>query len=65
MNYVANEFSRFQSYGGAELLSDPRPPLVNFLPTDPYDDPSNPPLQPDEISGFCGLQWQNDTGDFF
>merc|ERR1712107_798514 len=32
----------FQSHGGSNLLSDPRPPLVNFLETDPYDDPANP-----------------------
>ena len=37
---------------------EPRPILTEFLDTDPYEDESNPPLNPDEISGFCGLQWQ-------
>jgi len=53
----------FQSHGGFDLISDPRPPLVNFLGTDPYDDPSNPPLQPDEISGFCAMQWQEEVDE--
>lgn len=48
---------RFQRNGGSQLLSEPRPPLVNMLENDPYDDPSNPPLQPDEITGFCAMQW--------
>ena len=37
---------------------DPRPNLTNFLNDDPYEDESNPPLKPDEISGFCAIQWQ-------
>jgi len=47
----------FLSHGMPELLLDPIPALV--LPTDPnpYDDPNNPPLPPDQIPGYCGLQW--------
>ena len=50
-------YFRFLSHGMPELLLDPIPALV--LPTDPnpYDDPNNPPLPPDQIPGYCGLQW--------
>ena len=41
------------------MISDPRPPLTNILTEDVYADPANPPLQPDDITGFCALQWQD------
>ena len=40
---------------------DPRPPLVSMLETNPYDDPANPPLQPDQITGYCAMQWQDEV----
>ena len=52
---------RFQSHGESGLISDPRPPLVNLPTEDPYADPANPPLQPDQISGFCAMQWQDEV----
>ena len=54
------DFCRFQSHGESSLISDPRPPLVNMASEDPYADPANPPLQPDQITGFCAMQWQED-----
>lgn len=52
----------FQNHGGVELIQDPRPPLVTRLEEDPYNDPSNPPLDPEAITGYCAMQWQ-DTVD--
>jgi len=48
----------FLKHGSPDLLEDPIP--ENVLPTfpNPYDDPNKPPLQPDEVSGYCGMQWQ-------
>ena len=39
------------------LIGEPRPPLVTDLAEDPYSDPSNPPLDPEHITGYCGMQW--------
>ncbi len=62
INHLSILLDRFERHGGSNLLVDPRPPLVVLQKDDPYDDPSNPPLQPDQISGFCAMQWQ-DTVD--
>ena len=43
------------------LLEEPIPELVHDVETNPYDDPSNPPSDPDSIVGFCGIQWTNNT----
>jgi hypothetical protein len=43
------------------LLEEPIPPLFQDLETNPYDDPTNPPSDPDTIVGFCGIQWTNNT----
>ena len=34
-----------------------------MLENDPYEDPTNPPLQPDEITGYCAMQWQDQTDE--
>lgn len=57
----------FLTHGSPNLLEDPIP--ENVLPTfpNPYDDPNKPPLQPDEVSGYCGMQWQprqDETGNY-
>ena len=56
-------FNRFLSHGMPSLLLEPIPPLVLPTQPDPYDNPENPPLPPDQIPGFCGLQWSNETVD--
>ncbi len=33
----------FLEHGSPSLLLDPRPPYVEIIEPDPYDDPSNPP----------------------
>ena len=43
------------------MIVDPRPPLVSMLETNPYGDPANPPLQPDQITGYCAMQWQDEV----
>jgi hypothetical protein len=43
------------------LLVDPIPELVSEVLVDPYDDPKNPPQDPEKLTGFCGMQWLNDT----
>ena len=53
----------FQSHGESSLIMDPKPPLVTMLENNPYDDPTNPPLEPDEITGYCAMQWQEDEID--
>ena len=50
----------FQSHGESSLIMDPKPPLVTMLENDPYDDPTNPPLKPEEITGYCAMQWQDE-----
>ena len=52
---------RFVTNGKSNLIMDPRPPLVSMLETNPYDDPANPPLQPDQITGYCAMQWQDEV----
>ncbi len=53
----------FREHGSSSLILDPRPPLVEVVEENPYLDPSNPPLQPDELSGYCGMQWDFDSTD--
>jgi hypothetical protein len=45
----------------SKLLLEPYPPLFFNATEDPYADPSNPPLAPDHITGFCGMQWSEET----
>ena len=54
-------FPRFNVNGMPSLLEQPIPSLVHDVDTNPYDDPSNPPSDPDKIVGFCGIQWTNNT----
>ena len=48
------------------LLEEPIPSLVHEVINNPYDDPENPPEDPEKITGFCGMQWTDnidpDTG---
>ena len=43
------------------LLEEPIPPLVHVVESNPYNDPSNPPSDPDKSAAFCGIQWTNNT----
>ena len=43
------------------LLEEPIPPLVHVVEANPYNDPLNPPSDPDKSAGFCGIQWTNNT----
>lgn len=38
------------------LLEDPIPELVRYVESDPYEDPENPPEDPEQIRGFCGMK---------
>jgi len=35
--------------------------LVAFVPDNPYLNPENPPVNPDEITGFCAMQWSDEV----
>lgn len=48
----------FVAHGSPDLLEKPIPPLVDYVNTNPYDDPSNPPPSADV---YCAMQWTNTT----
>ena len=39
------------------LVLDPLPPLFDNVTENPYDDPTNPPIDPDQATGVCAIQW--------
>merc|ERR1711971_921269 len=49
----------FINHGGVDLLLDPRPPLVGPVVNDPYQDPSNPPIDPN-VEGVCSMRWSEE-----
>merc|ERR1711962_142702 len=49
----------FINHGGVDLLLDPRPPLVGPVVDDPYEDPHNPPIDP-ETEGVCSMKWSEE-----
>ena len=49
------------AHGEPNLMQEPRPPVTKFWETDVYDNPDNPPLSPEEITGFCAMQWQDEV----
>merc|ERR1712192_350672 len=49
----------FINHGGVDLLLDPRPPLVGPVLNDPYQDPSNPPIDPN-MEGVCSMRWSEE-----
>ena len=51
----------FMDRGSTDLILDPVPPLVQEVTKNPYKDPTNPPIPPEEISGFCGMAWDSGT----
>ena len=53
--------SRYNVHGMPPLLVEPIPPLVHVVEANPYNDPLNPPSDPDKLAGFCGIQWTNNT----
>ncbi|TRY73604.1 hypothetical protein TCAL_08181 [Tigriopus californicus] len=53
--------SWFISHGSPRLLLAPLPPLFMNVTEDPYEDPNKPPLSPEDIPGFCAMQWSNET----
>lgn len=48
------------SHGAPSLLLAPYPPLFGNVTENPYDNPANPPQDPDTITGVCAIQWDND-----
>merc|ERR1712172_172092 len=49
----------FINHGGVDLLLDPRPPLVHPVVNDPYQDTSNPPIDPN-VEGVCSMRWSEE-----
>jgi len=49
----------FINHGGVDLLLDPLPPLVGPVVEDPYQDPSNPPIDPN-TEGVCSMKWSEE-----
>ncbi len=47
---------RYINHGQPSLLEEPIPELVRYVGEDPYDNPLNPPEDPEEIRGFCGMK---------
>ena len=52
----------FLHHGSPSLLEDPIPDYVSPPPSNPYDDPDNPPEEPYPATGVCGIKW-SDTID--
>ena len=44
-------------HGMQSLLEGPIPALVHEVINDPYENPNNPPEDPEKITGFCGVQF--------
>lgn len=51
----------FIRHGGQDLLDPPLPQYVGPVVDDPYQDPNNPPEDPN-LDGVCGMKW-SDTID--
>jgi len=51
---------RFSSHGSLQLLLPPVPPLVNNVTNNPYLDPTNPPVNPETLTGVCGVKWSEE-----
>ena len=51
------------SHGMPSLMLDPYPPLFGNVTDNPYDNPANPPLMPNETTGFCGMRWHETSVD--
>lgn len=49
------------AHGGNELILPPLPPLLANVTENPYDDPNNPPADPDIPDGFCAMKWSDET----
>ena len=57
-------FRRFMSHGAPVLVVEPRPAYFRAATTNPYDDPANPPADPETLlSGVCGIRWTDDGDD--
>ena len=52
-------------HGSPDLVVDPVPELLANLTENPYLNPEYPPLQPDEISGFCAIKWVEGTKIYY
>jgi len=44
------------------LLEEPIPELVRYVEEDPYENPDNPPENPDLIEGFCAMKVSEKSG---
>lgn len=53
----------FLHHGSPTLLEDPLPQYVDPPDSNPYDDPSNPPDDPNP-GGVCGMKWSDNIDSF-
>ena len=51
--------SRYLSHGQPNLVLEPYPENFFYNSDDPYADPANPPVAPEDITGYCGMKWSN------
>lgn len=59
---VVRRHFRFLAHGAPALVATPLPPLFRNVTANPYDDPFNPPDDPEAPAGVCGIRWV-DQGD--
>ena len=58
---MVDDFFRFLEHGSPSLVIPPSPPLFGEVTENPYDDPNNPPTDPEIPDGFCAIKWSDET----